>query len=316
RTQHGVCVHCYGKNLATGKMVEIGEAVGIIAAQSIGEPGTQLTMRTFHTGGVAGDDITQGLPRIQELFEARNPKGQAVITEIDGVVSAIREGKDKREIEVTGEGETKVYSIPYGSRIRVTQDQRVEAGDELTEGSVDPKEMLRVKGLQGVQNYLLREVQRVYRLQGVDINDKHIEVMIRQMLRKVRVLDAGDTDLLPGTYVDLFEYEEANRKVLWEGKEPAVARPALLGITKASLETDSFLSAASFQETTRVLTDAAIKGKVDRLLGLKENVIIGKLIPAGTGMTRYRHLEIESDDDPVEESAREGAEEAVGAGES
>jgi DNA-directed RNA polymerase subunit beta' len=316
RTQHGVCVHCYGKNLATGKMVEIGEAVGIIAAQSIGEPGTQLTMRTFHTGGVAGDDITQGLPRIQELFEARNPKGQAVITEIDGVVSAIREGKDKREIEVTGEGETKVYSIPYGSRIRVTQDQRVEAGDELTEGSVDPKEMLRVKGLQGVQNYLLREVQRVYRLQGVDINDKHIEVMIRQMLRKVRVLDAGDTDLLPGTYVDLFEYEEANRKVLWEGKEPAVARPALLGITKASLETDSFLSAASFQETTRVLTDAAIKGKVDRLLGLKENVIIGKLIPAGTGMTRYRHLEIESDDDPVAEPAREGTEEAVGAGES
>ncbi|MCL6592518.1 MAG: DNA-directed RNA polymerase subunit beta', partial [Alicyclobacillus sp.] len=318
RTRHGVCVHCYGKNLATGKLVEIGEAVGIIAAQSIGEPGTQLTMRTFHTGGVAGDDITQGLPRIQELFEARNPKGQAVITEIDGVVSDIREGKDKREIEVAGEGETKVYAIPYGSRIRVVPGQRVEAGDELTEGSVDPKEMLRVKGLQGVQNYLLREVQRVYRLQGVDINDKHIEVMIRQMLRKVRVLDAGDTDLLPGTYVDLFDYEEANRKVLLNGQEPAVARPALLGITKASLETDSFLSAASFQETTRVLTDAAIKGKVDRLLGLKENVIIGKLIPAGTGMSRYRNLEIVTEDQ-LAQASEEGlanTEQVVGARES
>jgi DNA-directed RNA polymerase subunit beta' len=306
RTRHGVCVYCYGKNLATGKMVEIGEAVGIIAAQSIGEPGTQLTMRTFHTGGVAGDDITQGLPRIQELFEARNPKGQAVIAEFDGVVTDIREAKDKREIEVTGESETKVYSIPYGSRVRVTVNQKVEAGDELTEGSVDPKEMLRVKGLQGVQNYLLREVQRVYRLQGVDINDKHVEVMIRQMLRKVRVLDAGDTDLLPGTYADLFDYEEANRKVLLEGKEPAVARPALLGITKASLETDSFLSAASFQETTRVLTEAAIKGKVDPLLGLKENVIIGKLIPAGTGMSRYRHIEVTADDDPAPETAQGG----------
>ncbi|MBX5436903.1 MAG: DNA-directed RNA polymerase subunit beta', partial [Alicyclobacillaceae bacterium] len=262
RTRHGVCVLCYGRNLATGKMVEIGEAVGIISAQSIGEPGTQLTMRTFHTGGVAGDDITQGLPRIQELFEARNPKGQAVITEFDGVVTDIREVKDRREIEVTGESETKVYAIPYGSRVRVSVGQKVEAGDELTEGSVDPKEMLRVKGLQGVQNYLLREVQRVYRNQGVDINDKHIEVMIRQMLRKVRILDAGDTDLLPGTYVDLFEYEQANRQALFSGGEPAVARPALLGITKASLETDSFLSAASFQDTTRVLTEAAIKGKV------------------------------------------------------
>ncbi|MCF8566016.1 DNA-directed RNA polymerase subunit beta' [Alicyclobacillus tolerans] len=292
RTRHGVCINCYGRNLATGKMVEIGEAVGIIAAQSIGEPGTQLTMRTFHTGGVAGDDITQGLPRIQELFEARNPKGQAVITEFDGVVTDIREAKDKREVEVTGESETKVYAIPYGSRIRVSVNQKVEAGDELTEGSVDPKEMLRVKGLQGVQNYLLREVQRVYRLQGVDINDKHVEVMVRQMLRKVRILDAGDTDLLPGTYVDLFDYEQANRAVLVRGQEPAVARPALLGITKASLETDSFLSAASFQETTRVLTEAAIKGKVDQLLGLKENVIIGKLIPAGTGMSRYRNIEV------------------------
>jgi DNA-directed RNA polymerase subunit beta' len=302
RTRHGVCVHCYGRNLATGKLVEIGEAVGIIAAQSIGEPGTQLTMRTFHTGGVAGDDITQGLPRIQELFEARNPKGQAVITEFDGVITDARETKDKREIEVTGESETKVYAIPYGSRIRVSVNQKISAGDELTEGSVDPKEMLRVKGLAGVQNYLLREVQRVYRLQGVDINDKHVEVMVRQMLRKVRILDSGDTDLLPGTYADLYDYEMANREVLFRGKEPAVARPALLGITKASLETDSFLSAASFQETTRVLTEAAIKGKVDKLLGLKENVIIGKLIPAGTGMSRYRHIEIVSDDDPVEVS--------------
>ncbi|WP_026962525.1 DNA-directed RNA polymerase subunit beta' [Alicyclobacillus herbarius] len=302
RTRHGVCVKCYGRNLATGKEVEIGESVGIIAAQSIGEPGTQLTMRTFHTGGVAGDDITQGLPRVQELFEARNPKGQAVITEFDGKVIDIREGKDKREIEIEGESETKVYAIPYGSRIRVSVGQVLAAGDELTEGSVDPKEMLRVRGLQGVQNYLLREVQRVYRMQGVDINDKHVEVMVRQMLRKVRILDAGDTDLLPGTYVDLHEFEQANQKVLLEGRDPAVARPALLGITKASLETDSFLSAASFQETTRVLTEAAIKGKVDRLLGLKENVIIGKLIPAGTGMARYRRLRLVSDDDPQAEN--------------
>lgn len=298
RARHGVCIKCYGRNLATGQMVEIGEAVGIIAAQSIGEPGTQLTMRTFHTGGVAGDDITQGLPRIQELFEARNPKGQAVITEIGGKVTELREVKDKREIEITGESETKVYSIPYGSRIRVTQGQELEVGDELTEGSIDPKEMLRVKGLRGVQNYLLREVQRVYRMQGVDINDKHVEVMIRQMMRKVRVVDSGTTDLLPGTYADLQEYEDANRKALLSGGEPAVGRAALLGITKASLETDSFLSAASFQETTRVLTEAAIKGKVDRLLGLKENVIIGKLIPAGTGMARYRNIALV---DPSEE---------------
>ncbi|PWI58611.1 DNA-directed RNA polymerase subunit beta' [Sulfoacidibacillus thermotolerans] len=292
RARHGVCIKCYGRNLATGKMVEIGEAVGIIAAQSIGEPGTQLTMRTFHTGGVAGDDITQGLPRIQELFEARNPKGQATITEIAGTITDIREAKDKREIEVTGEAETKVYAVPFGSRLRVSIGQEVDAGDELTEGSVDPKEMLRVKGLRGVQNYLLREVQRVYRLQGVDIDDKHVEVMVRQMMRKVRIVDSGSTDLLPGTYVDLFVYEDANRVALLTGGEPAVARAALLGITKASLETDSFLSAASFQETTRVLTEAAIKGKVDRLLGLKENVIIGKLIPAGTGMSRYRSIDI------------------------
>jgi DNA-directed RNA polymerase subunit beta' len=290
RTRHGVCKMCYGRNLATGKHVEIGEAVGIIAAQSIGEPGTQLTMRTFHTGGVAGDDITQGLPRIQELFEARNPKGQAIISELDGVIKDIRDAKDRREIEVEGEAESKVYSVPYGSRIRVSVGQQVEAGDELTDGSIDPKDMLRIKGIRGVQNYILQEVQRVYRNQGVEINDKHIEVMVRQMLRKIRIVDAGDTNLLPGSYVDIHEYEEANKKALFNGLEPAVAKPVLLGITKASLETDSFLSAASFQETTRVLTDAAIKGKVDQLLGLKENVIIGKLIPAGTGMQRYRGI--------------------------
>ncbi|SMO79775.1 DNA-directed RNA polymerase subunit beta' [Melghirimyces algeriensis] len=290
RTQHGVCRKCYGRNLALGTHVEIGESVGIIAAQSIGEPGTQLTMRTFHTGGVAGDDITQGLPRIQELFEARNPKGQAIITEIPGVVKEIREVKDRREIEIEGEVETKTYQTPYGSRLKVAQGDQVEAGDDLTEGSIDPKDLLRVKGVRGVQEYILQEVQKVYRLQGVEINDKHVEVMIRQMMRKVRITDSGDTDLLPGAFVDLHDYEEANRKVLLENKEPAVARPILLGITKASLETESFLSAASFQETTRVLTDAAIKGKVDQLLGLKENVIIGKSIPAGTGMSRYRDL--------------------------
>ncbi|MCG0315074.1 MAG: DNA-directed RNA polymerase subunit beta'', partial [Calditerricola sp.] len=294
RTPHGVCQKCYGRNLATGQPVEIGEAVGIIAAQSIGEPGTQLTMRTFHTGGVAGEDITQGLPRVQELFEARNPKGQATITEIDGEVVDIREVKDRREVEIKGEAETKVYNIPYGARLKVTEGQKVEAGDELTEGPVDPKEILKVKGLSAVQNYLLQEVQRVYRMQGVEINDKHIEVMIRQMLRKVRITDAGDTNLLPGSYVDIHEFEAANRKVFQEGGMPAVARPVLLGITKASLETESFLSAASFQETTRVLTDAAIKGKRDELLGLKENVIIGKLIPAGTGMARYRNVKIKT----------------------
>ncbi|HEY8342684.1 MAG TPA: DNA-directed RNA polymerase subunit beta'', partial [Calditerricola sp.] len=294
RTPHGVCQKCYGRNLATGQPVEIGEAVGIIAAQSIGEPGTQLTMRTFHTGGVAGEDITQGLPRVQELFEARNPKGQATITEIDGEVVDIREVKDRREVEIRGEAETKVYNIPYGARIKVTKGQKVEAGDELTEGPVDPKEILKVKGLSAVQNYLLQEVQRVYRMQGVEINDKHIEVMIRQMLRKVRITDAGDTNLLPGSYVDIHEFEAANKKVFQEGGMPAVARPVLLGITKASLETESFLSAASFQETTRVLTDAAIKGKRDELLGLKENVIIGKLIPAGTGMARYRNVKIKT----------------------
>lgn len=302
RARHGVCKKCYGRNLATGKHVEIGEAVGIIAAQSIGEPGTQLTMRTFHTGGVAGDDITQGLPRIQELFEARNPKGQATISEIDGVIKEIREAKDRREIEVQGEAETKVYSVTYGSRLRVYEGQEIEAGDELTDGSIDPKEILRIKGIRGVQNYILQEVQRVYRNQGVEINDKHIEVMVRQMLRKIRIVDAGDTPLLPGSFVDLYEYEQANKDAILSGNEPAVAKPVLLGITKASLETDSFLSAASFQETTRVLTDAAIKGKVDKLLGLKENVIIGKLIPAGTGMNRYRSIQFE---EPVSDDAAE-----------
>lgn len=305
RARHGVCKVCYGRNLATGKHVEIGEAVGIIAAQSIGEPGTQLTMRTFHTGGVAGDDITQGLPRIQELFEARNPKGQAIITELDGVVKEIREAKDRREIEVQGEAETKVYAITYGSRIRVTEGQQIEAGDELTDGSIDPKDMLRIKGIRGVQNYILQEVQRVYRNQGVEINDKHVEVMVKQMLRKIRIVDAGDTTLLPGAFVDIHEYEAANREAIFAGLEPAVAKPVLLGITKASLETDSFLSAASFQETTRVLTDAAIKGKVDQLLGLKENVIIGKLIPAGTGMNRYRSIKLVGlEDEP--EATEEG----------
>ncbi|WP_374016394.1 DNA-directed RNA polymerase subunit beta' [Paenibacillus thiaminolyticus] len=311
RARHGVCKICYGRNLATGKHVEIGEAVGIIAAQSIGEPGTQLTMRTFHTGGVAGDDITQGLPRIQELFEARNPKGQAIISEIDGVVKEIREAKDRREVEVQGEAETKVYPVTYGSRIRVTEGMAIEAGDEITDGSIDPKEMLRIKGIRGVQNYILQEVQRVYRNQGVEINDKHVEVMIKQMLRKIRIVDAGDTTLLPGSYVDLHEYEAANKEAILSGKEPAVAKPVLLGITKASLETDSFLSAASFQETTRVLTDAAIKGKVDQLLGLKENVIIGKLIPAGTGMNRYRSVKLIN---PLMEEETEEALDTAGVG--
>ncbi|OEH93181.1 DNA-directed RNA polymerase subunit beta' [Bacillus solimangrovi] len=291
-TRHGVCKKCYGRNLATGSDVEVGEAVGIIAAQSIGEPGTQLTMRTFHTGGVAGDDITQGLPRIQELFEARNPKGQAVISEIAGEVSAINEVKEKQEIVVQGIVESRSYAVPYGARIKVTEGQRVSAGQELTEGSVDPKELLKIKGVDGVQDYLLREVQKVYRMQGVEIGDKHIEVMARQMLRKIRVIDAGDTEVLPGSLLEIHQFRDANKDVLAKGGQPAIGRPVLLGITKASLETDSFLSAASFQETTRVLTDSAIKGKRDELLGLKENVIIGKLVPAGTGMNRYRSVDL------------------------
>ncbi|KKB34859.1 DNA-directed RNA polymerase subunit beta' [Bacillus thermotolerans] len=291
-TRHGVCKKCYGRNLATGEQVEVGEAVGIIAAQSIGEPGTQLTMRTFHTGGVAGDDITQGLPRIQELFEARNPKGQAVISEISGTVTAINEGRDRQqEIIIQSDVESRTYTAPYTARLKVAVNDRVERGQELTEGSIDPKEYLKITDVSSVQQYLLREVQKVYRMQGVEIGDKHIEVMVRQMLRKVRVMDAGDTDVLPGSLLEIHQFKDANEKALLEGKMPATGRPVLLGITKASLETDSFLSAASFQETTRVLTDAAIKGKRDELLGLKENVIIGKLVPAGTGMQRYRKAE-------------------------
>ncbi len=302
--EHGVCAKCYGSNLATGDPVNIGEAVGIIAAQSIGEPGTQLTMRTFHTGGIAGADITQGLPRVEELFEARKPKGLAIISEISGIVT-INEQKKKREITITNdsEGESKTYLIPYGSRIKVVDGQHVEAGDELTEGSINPHDILKIKGVKGVQMYLLQEVQKVYRLQGVDINDRHIEVIVRQMLRKVRIEDAGDTELLPGGLIDIFEFERENERVIAEGGMPAQAKRVLLGITKASLATESFLSAASFQETTRVLTEAAIKGKSDPLIGLKENVIIGKLIPAGTGMNRYRSIEINTEEDTLEDQA-------------
>ncbi len=292
KTRHGVCVHCYGRNLATGEPVNVGESVGIIAAQSIGEPGTQLTMRTFHLGGVAGADITQGLPRVEELFEARKPKGLAIISEISGYVT-IKDSKRKREVVITSEdGDSKTYTIPYGSRLKVSEGDFIEAGDEITEGSVNPHDILKIKGVKGVENYLVKEVQRVYRLQGVDINDKHIEIIVRQMLGKVRIEEPGDTDLLPGSLVNLYEFEEVNRQAIEKGQEPAVGRRVLLGITKASLVTDSFLSAASFQETTRVLTDAAIKGKEDNLIGLKENVIIGKLIPAGTGMRRYKNISV------------------------
>ena len=293
KTHHGVCSKCYGRNLATGKEVNIGEAVGIIAAQSIGEPGTQLTMRTFHTGGVAGGDITQGLPRVEELFEARKPKGLAIISEITGRVEIDETGKRKEVIVIPKEGEREVYQIPYGSRVRVKQGQLVEAGDPLTQGSINPHDIVRVKGIGGVQEYIVKEVQRVYRLQGVDINDKHIEVIVRQMLSKVKVEDPGDTDLLPGGYEDVLTFQECNEEAESQGLRPAVAKRVLLGITKASLATDSFLSAASFQETTRVLTEAAIKGKEDHLIGLKENVILGKLIPAGTGMKKYRNIAVE-----------------------
>ena len=292
-TKHGVCKHCYGRNLATGSDVEVGEAVGTIAAQSIGEPGTQLTMRTFHTGGVAGDDITQGLPRIQEIFEARNPKGQAVITEVTGEVIDISEDPATRQKEVTikGKTDTRTYTVPYTARMKVAEGDIIHRGAPLTEGSIDPKQLLQVRDVLSVENYLLREVQRVYRMQGVEIGDKHIEVMVRQMLRKIRVMDPGDTEILPGTLMDIAEFKDRNYDTLVAGGVPATSRPVLLGITKASLETNSFLSAASFQETTRVLTDAAIRGKKDPLLGLKENVIIGKIIPAGTGMARYRNME-------------------------
>ena len=293
KTNHGVCSKCYGRNLATGKEVNIGEAVGIIAAQSIGEPGTQLTMRTFHTGGVAGGDITQGLPRVEELFEARKPKGLAVITEVAGRVEIDETGKRKEVAVIPQEGETQVYAIPYGSRIRVKQGQMVEAGDPLTQGSINPHDIVRVQGISGVQNYIVKEVQRVYRMQGVDVNDKHIEVIVRQMLSKVKVEDPGDTELLPGGYEDVLTFNKCNEEAIANGLRPAVAKRTLLGITKASLATESFLSAASFQETTRVLTEAAIKGKEDHLIGLKENVIIGKLIPAGTGMKRYKNIAVE-----------------------
>ena len=291
----GVCAKCYGANMATGEAVQVGESVGIIAAQSIGEPGTQLTMRTFHSGGVAGGDITQGLPRVEELFEARKPKGLAIITEIPGV-AVINDTKKKREIIVTNpeDGDSKTYLIPYGSRIKITDGQVLEAGDELTEGSVNPHDILRIKGVRAVQDYMLREVQRVYRLQGVEISDKHIEVLVRQMLKKIRIEENGDTEFLPGTLVDVLEFEEVNEKLEKEGKTPAEGKQIMLGITKASLATDSFLSAASFQETTKVLTEAAIKGKVDHLVGLKENVIIGKLIPAGTGLKRYRDIQLDT----------------------
>ena len=298
RSHIGICSKCYGANMATGEAVQVGEAVGIIAAQSIGEPGTQLTMRTFHTGGVAGDDITQGLPRVEELFEARKPKGLAIIAEFGGIAS-IRDTKKKREIVITNPetGETKAYLIPYGSRIKVMDGALLEAGDELTEGSVNPHDLLKIKGIRAVQDYMLREVQRVYRLQGVDISDKHIEVIVRQMLKKVRIENNGDTDFLPGALVDVLEYEDMNEQLYADGKEPAEGKQVMLGITKAALATNSFLSAASFQETTKVLTEAAIKGKVDPLIGLKENVIIGKLIPAGTGMRRYRNTRLSTDND-------------------
>lgn len=299
----GVCAKCYGMNMATAQKINIGEAVGIVAAQSIGEPGTQLTMRTFHTGGVAGADITQGLPRVEELFEARKPKGLAIVTEIAGTVR-IEESKKKRTVIITSQtGEEQNYDIPFGSRLKVANGDVIDAGDEITEGSVNPHDIMRIKGIDGVRNYLLSEVQKVYRLQGVDINDKHLEVVIRQMTRKVKVLESGDTTLLPGTLIDIFDFDEENAKARANGGEEAVGEKGLLGITKAALATESFLSAASFQETTRVLTDAAIKGKIDPLVGLKENVIIGKLIPAGTGMMRYRSVRLNTDKDISEKEA-------------
>ena len=308
KCMHGICAKCYGANMATGQAVQVGEAVGIIAAQSIGEPGTQLTMRTFHTGGVAGGDITQGLPRVEELFEARKPKGLAIITEIPGVVE-VRDTKKKREIIVTDqqEGISKTYLIPYSSNILVMDGEVLSAGDRLTGGSLNPHDILKIKGVRAVQDYMLREVQRVYRLQGVEINDKHIEIIVRQMLKKIHVEESGDSGLLPGINMDILEFMDMNEKLEAEGKAPATGKQIMLGITKASLATDSFLSAASFQETTKVLTEAAICGKTDHLRGLKENVLIGKLIPAGTGMKRYRNVKLDtengqpaiSDDDPA-----------------
>ncbi|RHT22447.1 MULTISPECIES: DNA-directed RNA polymerase subunit beta' [Eubacteriales] len=308
----GVCAKCYGANMATGQPVQVGEAVGIIAAQSIGEPGTQLTMRTFHTGGVAGGDITQGLPRVEELFEARKPKGLAIISEFGGVVT-LKDTKKKREIVVTDPetGNSKTYLIPYGSRIKVQDEQVIEAGDELTEGSVNPHDILKIKGVRAVQDYMIQEVQRVYRLQGVEINDKHVEMIVRQMLKKIRIEESGDSDVLPGVSMDVLDFNEMNEALIAEGKQPAEGKQVMLGITKASLATDSFLSAASFQETTKVLTEAAINGKVDHLIGLKENVIIGKLIPAGTGMKRYRSVKLNTDVEPQDEVALEDDDEIL-----
>ena len=295
RSKHGVCQKCYGMGLARRDLVSIGEAIGIIAAQSIGEPGTQLTMRTIHSGGVAGvADITQGLPRVEELFEARKPKGLAIISEIEGKVK-IKETKKKKEVIVTGKDNSKSYTIPFGSKMKVKEGDMVEVGEPLIEGSINPAEILTLKGPEGVYEYLISEVQKVYRNQGVDINDKHIEVIGRQMLKKVRVEDNGDTDMFPGSLMDMYEFEDKNNEAIAEGKRPAIGKRVLLGITKAALATDSFLSAASFQETTRVLTDAAVKGKTDDLMGLKENVIIGKLIPAGTGMQKYQNIHINTE---------------------
>ena len=313
RSKSGICAKCYGANLATGKPVEVGEAVGTIAAQSIGEPGTQLTMRTFHTGGVAGGDITQGLPRVEELFEARKPKGLAILTEIPGVVE-IRDTKKKREVIVTDNetAQSKTYLIPYGSRLKVVEGQVLEAGDILTEGSINPHDLLKIKGVKAVQNYMISEVQRVYRLQGVEINDKHIEMIVRQMMKKERVNEAGDSHFIPGTTVDRLDFEDENERLIKEGKTPAEGKRTMLGITKASLATDSFMSAASFQETTKVLTEAAINGKIDRLIGLKENVIIGKLIPAGTGMRRYRNVKLSTDKEEHVDYVPNVSEEAAG----
>ena len=311
KTKHGVCAKCYGMGLATRKEVNIGEAVGIIAAQSIGEPGTQLTMRTFHTGGVAGGDITQGLPRVEELFEARKPKGLAVISEIDGTVK-IKEVKKRKEVIVTGKDNSKTYAISFGSKLKVKEGDKISAGDPITEGSINPNEILAIKGPKGVYKYLISEVQKVYRNQGVDINDKHIEVIGRQMLKKVKVDDNGDTQMFAGSLIDRNEFNEENEKAIQEGKKPATGTRVLLGITKASLATDSFLSAASFQETTRVLTEASIKGKVDSLIGLKENVIIGKLIPAGTGMKRYKDIKINTEEQENKEENQEEKENIEG----
>jgi len=312
----GVCAKCYGSNMATGEPVQVGEAVGIIAAQSIGEPGTQLTMRTFHTGGVAGGDITQGLPRVEELFEARNPKGMATISEIDGEVT-VRDNKKKREVVVTNNetGDSRTYLITFGSNlakrgtVELATGDMIKAGDKITEGSINPHDILRIQGLRAVQDYMLHEVQRPYRLQGVEINDKHIEIIVRQMLKKIRVDESGDSDILPGTTMDVLNFNEMNEDLVKEGKEPAIGTQIMLGITKASLATDSFLSAASFQETTKVLTDAAINGKIDHLVGLKENVLIGNLIPAGTGMKKYRDLRLDSDERFEEEMAEIAASE-------